>query len=71
MPRKKKNNPGLIHFERRLIQIGDSVGITLPKKWLETHGHKLGDVFSGMANSILTVGRKIEIKAEEDKTGGE
>ena len=61
----KKTDSHIIHFERKLIKVGDSYAITVPKKWVEAHGHKLGDVFSGMANSILTVGRKQETNEEE------
>lgn len=65
MPKKKANESGLIHFERKLIKVGDSFAITVPKKWVKAHGHKAGDIFSGMANSILTVGRKTEPNTEE------
>jgi len=64
MKKRKETSTGLIHFERKLIKVGDSYAITLPKKWVEAHGHKLGDIFSGMANTILTVGRKTEIASK-------
>lgn len=63
MARKKEEN-GIIHFERKLIKVGDSFAITVPKRWVRMHGHKQGDIFSGMANSILTVGRKQEPKQD-------
>lgn len=63
----KKKDTHIIHFERKLIKVGDSYAITVPKKWVEAHGHKAGDIFSGMANSILSVGRKIEPKEEDAK----
>ena len=62
MPRNKKPKNGIIHFERKLIKVGGSYAITVPKEWVESHGHQPGDVFSGMANSILTVGRKTKPK---------
>lgn len=61
----KKKDSNIIHFERKLIKVGDSYAITVPKKWVEAHGHKPGDIFSGMANSILTVGRKQEVQEED------
>lgn len=54
----KKKDGDIIHFERKLIRVGDSFAVTVPKKWVTTHGHKPGDIFSGMADSILTIGRK-------------
>ena len=68
MGKKNEDNSGLIHFERKLIKVGDSYAITVPKKWVRAHGHKPGDIFSGMANSILTVGRKTEIKPDIEET---
>ena len=43
----------LIVDSRKLVQWGGSVGITLPKEWLERHGLKPGDELGVVADSIL------------------
>ena len=40
---------------RKIIQIGNSFGITIPKEWLDQHHLVKGDMVPIVANNILKV----------------
>ncbi len=48
----------ILHTTGRIIAMGDSVAITLPKSWVREHGLKVGDTVVKVANSMLTVNPK-------------
>ena len=48
----------ITHTEGKIIPVGGSAAITLPKSWVEEHGLKLGDTVVKVANSILTISVK-------------
>lgn len=45
----------IISDNRKLLPIGDSIGITFPRSWLDRHGLKPGDRVHVVANGVLTV----------------
>lgn len=45
----------ITYFERKIVPVGNSLAITLPKSWVDRHGLKSGDTVEGMANSMLTI----------------
>ena len=53
------------HGNRRLIQIGGSLGITIPKYHLERMGWKAGDKISYVVNDVLVYIRPVSIKENE------
>ena len=65
--KNKKHSIG--KTERKVINIGDSFGITLPKSFVETHGLKKGDKVLVYYNSLLLLEpQKGEHILEEIKT---
>ncbi len=54
--RKTYASQGLIHSERKLFKIGQSLAVTVPKEWVVLHGLKPGDSLSQLGNSILSMG---------------
>ena len=57
MARKKKTTKidGVLHTSGKIIAMGDSVAITLPKSWVEEHNLKVGDIVFKAANSMLVI----------------
>jgi antitoxin component of MazEF toxin-antitoxin module len=45
----------IIHTEGKVIQVGGSKAVTLPKSWADEHNIELGDVLVKVANSVLTI----------------
>jgi len=62
----KRVSNNLIVGSRKLMKIGDSVVIALPKEFLETHGLKAGDRVPIIANHILKIVPMLERSDEED-----
>lgn len=62
MARKKKSIRigDILHTTGKIIAMGDSVAITLPKSWVNEHGLKVGDTVIKVANSMLTVNPRPE-----------
>lgn len=52
----------IIAEQRKLIQTGGSVSITLPPEWLIRNGLKAGDYVGVVANGILKIVPANEIK---------
>jgi len=50
-----KRDYRILSGARRLVQMGGSVGISLPKKWLDRHGLKPGDDVGVVADAILKI----------------
>lgn len=48
---------GLITTKRKIIKVGDSKAVTLPKKWLDFHKYKGEEIneVSSLANDIVMV----------------
>lgn len=55
---------GILHTRRKVIQAGESIAITLPKKYCEEHGIKRGDFLTMVANDMITL-----VKPAPAKTG--
>jgi hypothetical protein len=68
MARKRKTIKfgDIVHSTGKIITMGDSLAITLPKKWTDEHNLKAGDTVSKVANSMLTVSPKPEPNKESD-----
>lgn len=65
-----RSRDGIIHSERKVIQIGGAVGVSFPKEWLKEQGIEVGDTLSLMANSILTVGKIVpKLRSEGEENG--
>ena len=45
----------LLAGKRRLVKVGGSTMISLPKDWLEQHGYKIGDEVAFVANRDLAL----------------
>jgi antitoxin component of MazEF toxin-antitoxin module len=43
------------HTEGKVIPVGGSIAVTLPKSWVDEHNIKAGDVVIKVANSILSI----------------
>lgn len=54
----------VVHAEGKVIAVGGSMAVTLPKSWAKEHNLKLGDVVVKVANSMLIIAIKTE------QTGG-
>ena len=52
----------VLHTQGKVIPVGGSVAITLPKSWVEEHKIKIGDTVIKVANSILTISLKVAEK---------
>lgn len=56
-----KRNPekvikgGVLAEQRQLVQVGNSIYLSMPPEWLEKHHLKAGDYIPVVANSILKV----------------
>jgi len=48
----------ILHTEGKIIPVGGSMAITIPKSWLKEHKLKAGDTVVKVANSILTISAK-------------
>lgn len=48
----------ILHTSGKIVKIGNAVGITLPKEWVEEHGLKVGDRVYKVANSMITINPK-------------
>ena len=60
MKRRKKTVKigDITHTEGTIFPIGGSMGITLPKAFVDEHQLKPGDTLVKVANSILTISKK-------------
>jgi bifunctional DNA-binding transcriptional regulator/antitoxin component of YhaV-PrlF toxin-antitoxin module len=59
----KRQRPGSpIAETRRVVQLGDSLCITLPKSFTDKHGIKKGDDLAVVSDSILKVIPMTEIQ---------
>ena len=59
MKRRKSIRIGdVTHTEGKIIPVGGSVAITLPRSWVEEHKLKAGDTVVKVVNSILTISIK-------------
>jgi len=54
---KEEVEKGIIRSSRRVIEVGDSKAVTLPKKWLDFHKYKGEEIneVSSLANDIVMV----------------
>ncbi len=54
---------------RKIVQVGECSGITLPKDFLETHGLKRGDRVELICNDVIVVKpiREDEIERELER----
>jgi len=51
----KEKKKKIITGKRKIIRVGDSVAVTLPREWLERHGLEVGDEIGIVANAILKI----------------
>jgi len=53
----EKVEEGVISSKRKIIEVGDSKAVTLPKKWLDFHKYKGEEIneVSSLANDIVMV----------------
>jgi antitoxin component of MazEF toxin-antitoxin module len=56
---------------RKIIRVGDSAGVTIPKEYLEAHGLKIGDRMELNFNHILNIEplNQAEIRKKLGKEG--
>ncbi len=57
----------ITHTTGKIIVVGGSVGVTLPKSWLKEHDLSVGDVVVKVANSILTISPSIKAGGGDGK----
>lgn len=57
MARKKKSIKigDILHTTGKIIAMGDSVAITLPKSWVEEHNLRVGDTVVKVSDRILMI----------------
>ncbi len=64
------NKGRLLAGKRKLVKVGGSAMIALPKDWLEQHGYKIGEEIPFVANRDLALLSR-ESAAESYQTGTE
>ena len=48
----------ITHTEGKIIPVGGSAAVTIPKSFMQEHGLKMGDTVVKVANSTLTISVK-------------